>query len=225
MVTVYCIALTLLAYGVSRMLASRFPSPFTTPVFLSSILIILVLISSGVEARDYEPAKNLLVFLLGPATVALALPIYRNRSRLAAHLAPTLGGIAVGSLATVLATLALGKLLGLAQPVLASMSTKSVTAPIAIQLAEIVRGDPSLAVAFVIVTGMLGAMFGPALLTFAGIVQPLARGLSLGTISHGQGTAQAIAEGEVQGAIAGIAMGLAAIMTSLGLPFLIDLLP
>lgn len=225
MLTVYCIALTLFAYGVSRFLASRYPSPFTTPVFLSSILIILVLIYSGVDARDYEPAKNVLVFLLGPATVALALPIYRHRGRLAAHLTPALGGIALGSLATVLATLALGKLLGLTQPVLASMSTKSVTAPIAIQLAEIIRGDPSLAVAFVIVTGMLGAMFGPALLTLAGIVNPLARGLSLGTISHGQGTAQAIAEGEVQGAIAGVAMGLAAIMTSLALPFLIERLP
>ena len=161
MLTVYCIALTLFAYGVSRFLASRYPSPFTTPVFLSSILIILVLIGSGVGARDYEPAKNVLVFLLGPATVALALPIYRHRSRLAAHLAPALGGIAIGSLVTVLTTLALGKLLGLTQPVLASMSTKSVTAPIAIQLAEIIKGDPSLAVAFVIVTRHAGSDVWP----------------------------------------------------------------
>lgn len=96
------------------------------------------------------------------------------------------------------------------------------TAPIAIELATILKGDPALAAAFVIATGMIGTMLGPWLLTRLGIVHPIARGLALGTISHGQGTAQALTEGSLQGAIAGIAMGGSAIATSFVLPFIID---
>ena len=104
------------------------------------------------------------------------------------------------------------------------MSVKSVTAPIAIELATLLKGNPALAATFVIATGMIGAMLGPWLLTRAGIDCPVARGLALGTISHGQGTAQALTEGSLQGAMAGIAMGVTAILTSIVLPFAITAL-
>jgi putative effector of murein hydrolase len=102
--------------------------------------------------------------------------------------------------------------------VIASIAIKSVTAPIAVELAPIVHGDPTLAAGFVIATGMIGVMLGPWLMNLIGIRAPLARGLALGTISHGQGTAQALHEGELQGAVAGIAMGLAAVLTSFAGP-------
>lgn len=220
--TLFCIAITVGAYAASRYAAVRYKSPFTTPVFLSTTLIVALLLASGIEFERYQPAKEVMVFLLGPATVALAVPIHRNRRVLLRYLLPAGAGIAAGSLSTVAAAFLLGLALQVDPVVLASLSVKSVTAPIAIELAAIIHGHPTLAAVFVILTGMLGTMFGPWLLTLARIEHPLARGLALGTVSHGQGTAQAVLEGELQGAIAGIAMGVAAVLTSIALPLLLN---
>lgn len=218
--TAFSIGITVAAYGLSRALARRFPSPLTTPVFFSTAVIILVLVTSGLQVADYEPAKRIMVSLLGPATVSLAVPLYKNRQTLLRHTAPAVLGLAVGSLATLGAAVLLATAFGLPDVIRASMSVKSVTAPVAIELAPIVHGSPALTAAFVIATGMIGAMLGPWLMTRTGIHDPLSRGLALGTISHGQGTAQAVTEGELQGAAAGIAMGLAAVFTSFVAPFL-----
>jgi putative effector of murein hydrolase len=183
-----------------------------------------VLTGSGIRAGDYEPAKRIMIFLLGPATVSLAVPLYKNRHTLRRHALPALFGLGVGSLVTLCAALALARGLGLSEVVRASISIKSVTAPIAVELAPIIQGSPTLTAAFVIATGMIGAMLGPGLMSATGIHDPLSRGLALGTISHGQGTAQAVAEGELQGAAAGIAMGLAAILTACLAPLVVPIL-
>jgi putative effector of murein hydrolase len=223
-VTGFSLAVTLGAYLLSRAVARRYPSPLTTPVFLGTVLTILVLAPSGVRVTDYEPAQRIMVFLLGPATVGLAVPLYKNRRTLLTNTLPALAGLAIGSLATLSAAVVLARLLGLPSVIRASISVKSVTAPIAVELAPIVHGSPTLTAAFVIATGMIGAMLGPWLMSAAGIHDPLARGLALGTVSHGQGTAQALIEGELQGAAAGIAMGLAAVFTSVVAPVLVPLL-
>jgi len=206
-------------YALSRVLARRFPSPLTTPVFFNTAMTIVLLYTTGLEYRDYEPAKNLLVSLLGPATVALAVPIYRNRQTLRMHAVPALCGIALGSLTTILVVVVVAHAFHFSRELTLSMSVKSVTAAIAIELATMLRANPALAAAFVIATGMIGTMLGPWLLTRTGIMHPLARGLALGTTSHGQGTAQALSEGSLEGAIAGIEMGIAAIGTSFLLPW------
>ena len=223
-ITGFSIALTLGAYALSRHVARRYPSPLTTPVFFSVALVILVLISSGIRVADYEPAKRIMVFLLGPATVSLAVPLYKNRQTLLRHMLPAVLALAVGSLATLGAAVILAGALGLPDVIRASISIKSVTAPIAIELAPIIHGSPALTAAFVIATGMIGAMLGPWLMDSTGIRDPLARGLALGTISHGQGTAQAVIEGELQGAAAGVAMALAAVFTCAIAPFLLPIL-
>lgn len=218
------IALTVTVYAVSRLLAKHYPGALTTPVFFSTTVIILILWATGTEYQQYEPAKNVMTLLLGPATVALAVPIYRNRATLSANALPALAGITLGSAVTVLAVVGLSMVFRFGSELTLSMSVKSVTAPIAIELATLLKGNPALAASFVIATGMIGAMLGPWLLTRTGIHSPLARGLALGTISHGQGTAQALTEGSLQGAMAGIAMGVSAIVTSLVLPFAIEAL-
>jgi putative effector of murein hydrolase len=220
----FSVLVTVAAYALSRVAAQRYPSVLTTPVFFSTAVTILVLWPSGVRVSDYEPAKQLMVFLLGPATVSLAVPLYKNRHALLRNALPALAGLAVGSLATLLSAVVVARLLGLPEIIRASISIKSVTAPIAIELAPIVQANPTLTVAFVIATGMIGAMIGPGLMSAAGVHDPVARGLALGTISHGQGAAQAVVEGEVQGAAAGIAMGLAAVFTSLVAPILVPML-
>jgi putative effector of murein hydrolase len=220
-VTWFCIGLTVGAYTLSRVVARRYPSPLTTPVFFSTVLIILVLIPTGLRAADYEGAKGILVSLLGPATVSLAVPLYKNRRALLTNTLPACAGLVVGSLGTLAAAVFVARVLGLPDVVRASISIKSVTAPIAIELAPIINASPAVTAAFVIATGMIGAMIGPWLLSATGIHDPVARGLALGTISHGQGTAQAVLEGELQGAAASIAMGLTAIFVSVVAPVLV----
>jgi putative effector of murein hydrolase len=221
---IFCVALTVFAYGLSRVLAKHHPSPLTSPVFFSTLLIVLLLYAVGLNDQDYKPAKDVLVLLLGPASVAIAVPIYRNRATLRIHIFPALAGIVVGCITTISVAIALSAVFEFSDVIARSMSVKSVTAPIAIELADIMKGDPALAAGFVIVTGMIGTMLGPWLLTMTGILHPLARGLALGTVSHGQGTAQALTEGSLQGAIAGIAMGLSAIATSFVLPFVVSII-
>jgi len=221
--TAFGIAVTLGAYVLSRVVAKRYRSPLTTPVFFSTPIVICALLLSGFTVEHYQPAKDVMVFLLGPATVALAVPLHESRRALLNDLVAAVAGLTAGSLSTLVAIL-LAKAFALPAVVRASIALKSVTAPIAVELAPVVRGDPTLVAAFVITTGMIGAMFGPGLMDRAGIRSPLARGLALGTISHGQGTAQAVGEGALQGAAAGIAMGLAAVLTSLVAPVIVPLL-
>ena len=218
------IGVTALVYALSRVVGKRYPSPLTSPVFFSTPLVIAVVLLSGMHLSDYRPAKDIIVSLLGPATVALAVPLYKNRQTLLGNLFSASLGLALGSLSTLVIAALVARLFDLPQVIRASVSIKSVTAPVAIELAPMVTGDSTLATAFVIATGIIGAMLGPWVMDKAGIHAPLARGLALGTISHGQGTAQAVIEGEVQGAAAGIAMVLAAILVSLVAPTLVPTL-
>lgn len=219
MITIYSIILTVIVYFFSRNVAKKYPSPFTTPVFFSTAIIIVILLFSHVSYEEYSLAKDIMTFLLGPATVALAVPLYQNRGLLKKYFFPAIAGLSFGTMATILSALYLAKMLHLAHWMITSLSVKSVTIPVASEISRIIGADMILVAAIVMVTGMLGAMFGPWLMNRFNIHHPVARGLSLGAIAHGIGTAEAAKEGELQGAVAGVAMGLAAILISLVLPF------
>lgn len=219
--TVASVALTLLAYQASRGVYSRFPSPLTNPVFLAVVGIMLLLALPGIDYVPYRLGAEPLVALLWPATAALAVPLYKHRAIVLAYCLPAVTGVICGALATLCAAVVAGVLLGLAPVVVRSIGIKSVTAPIAVELATLTGGDPALTVALVVATGILGAMFGPWMLDRAGVRDPVARGLALGTVATGIGTAQAAMEGEIQGAVAGVAMGAAAIGISIIAPVLI----
>lgn len=161
--------------------------------------------------------------LLGPATVALAVPLYKNRHTLKRNLVPASMALVTGSLSTLVVVVVGAKLLGLPRIICSSLSVKSVTAPVAIELSPLINGDSTLTAGFVIANGMIGAMLGPFLMDKIGI-QSFARGLALGAISHGQGTAQALSEGEEQGAAAAVATILAAILIASIAPFLVPIL-
>jgi predicted murein hydrolase (TIGR00659 family) len=222
-VILFTIVITVIAYICSRQAFLRFKNPLLNPVFLSTVAVIGILLGCGLSFNDYTPGKEVMTFLLGPATVALALPLYLHRDALTSYAFPILAGVAAGSLSTIATILWVGQLAGLSPQVLSSLAPKSVTAPIAMEIARITGGDPALAAAFVVATGMIGSMIGPLLLTKLKVSNPVARGLALGTTSHGQGTAIALMEGETQGAMAGIAMALAAVFTSLIAPYYIPL--
>jgi putative effector of murein hydrolase len=220
-VTVFAITVTVGAYALSLFARRKYPSPFTTPVLFSTAIVIAVLLTCGVSFPEYAPAKQILTFLLGPATVALALPLYKNRQAFLRNLLPAGIGLLAGSLGTMIIACLIARLFRFEPELLASIAIKSATAPIAVELAKIVHGNPALTAIFVVMTGMIGASFGPWLMDGLRITDPLSRGLALGTISHGQGTAQAATESELSGAIAGVAIGLGAITTSLAAPWIV----
>lgn len=165
-----------------------------------------------------------MTFLLGPATVALAVPLYKHRSVIYQNIISAILGLAVGSLSTILAAVLLAKTFHLTDYMLASLSIKSITIPVAAEVSQIIGADTLLVASFVMITGMCGAMFGPWIMDLLKIKHPFARGLSMGTIAHGIGTAEVAKEGDLQGAVAGVAMGLAAIFTSLVIPYLLPIL-
>ncbi|MBM7647707.1 putative murein hydrolase (TIGR00659 family) [Bacillus ectoiniformans] len=223
-ITLFSLLITLSVYLFSRVMAKRFPSPLTTPVFFSTAIIIIILLMGDITYEEYTPAKDLMTYLLGPATVALAVPLYHNREVLLSKLMPASLGLIIGTVSTIVSAVWLVKLFGLSKVIAASAGTKSVTTPVAIEAAKIIGGDPALSAAFVMVAGMFGAMLGPALLTLLKVTDPFSRGLAIGTVAHGIGTSQAAMEGPLQGAVSGAAMGFAAIITSFILPWLFPLL-
>jgi predicted murein hydrolase (TIGR00659 family) len=224
MITVYSIFLTIIVYKLSRWFGQRYSSPLTSPVFLSTLIIIILLVLSHISYQEYIPAKKIMTYLLGPATVALAVPIYKNRNLIAKNMIAASLGLLIGTITTIASAIIIAKCLYFSRLLIVSLTIKSVTVPVATEIGKIVKGNVSLIAAFVIITGMIGAMFGPKLLSMFKINHPFARGLSIGTIAHGIGTAEAVKEGEIQGAVAGAAMGIAALLTSFIIPYVIPFL-
>lgn len=191
---------------------------FLQPVLVATVLVVAVLLLCGIDHDQYRQGSSMLWLLLGPATVALAVPLYLNMARIRQLLWPVLIALSVGGVATVAVALLLAKLLGAGDSMLMSLAPKSVTSPIAILLAEQLGGVASLAAVFVMITGVLGAAFGPFLLRLARVDHPAARGLSLGLSAHAVGTALALQENEECGAFAALAMSLAGVATAIVLP-------
>jgi predicted murein hydrolase (TIGR00659 family) len=218
-----CVLFTIGCYLATRRIFLAYKYPLLNPVFVSTLLIIAALKGAGISWADYQPAKEAMTFLLGPATVALALPLYNNRAVLRNHALPVLCGVVAGSLSTMAAALVAGRCLGLGKGVLLSLGPKSVTVPIAVEISRIAGGEPTLTAAFVVATGMIGSIMGPVTLSLLRVKNPVARGLALGTVSHGQGTAVALLEGETSGAMGGVAMAIAAVFTALVAPYYLPL--
>jgi predicted murein hydrolase (TIGR00659 family) len=218
------IVTTLAAYSMFRHLYLRYRNPLLNVVILSMIVIIAVLLIFGLSYDNYIPGVEIMTSLLGPATVALAVPLYRNRHLLKEYRLAMVIGVGLGSVMSMVVAILIGKFGGLPKEVIISLAPKSSTIPFAVGIAQLHGGDPALAAAFVVATGTFGSVVGLPLLTWFKIENPVARGLAMGTVSHGQGTAMALTEGEQQGAMAGMAMALAGVFASIIAPILIPLL-
>lgn len=195
-------------------------NPLLNPVLLSVIAVVTMLVITGTAYHDYFEGAQFVHFLLGPATVALAIPLYRQFDKVRASALAILSSILAGSLTAILTALAIGSLLGGSTDTLLSLAPKSVTAPVAMGISEQLGGLPSLTAVLVILTGIAGAMLGPVVLDMIGVKDWAARGLAMGTASHGIATARALQVSEVAGAFSGLAMGLNALATAILLPLI-----
>lgn len=215
------LTLTLLAYQVGSWLYARARSnPLVNPVLLAVVALVLLLRFTGIDYPTYFDGAQFVHFLLGPATVALAIPLYRTLHLVRRSLLSLSVALLCGSLAAAGSAVGIAWGFGAAPETLLSLAPKSVTTPIAMGIARQIGGLPSLTAVLVILTGILGAVLGHGLLNLLRVRDARARGLAFGVAAHGIGTARALQEGEVAGAFASLAMGLNGLATALLLPLL-----
>jgi predicted murein hydrolase (TIGR00659 family) len=217
------VALTLAVYVLAQLLYRRTGSVLVNPVLVSIVTIIALLLASGTPYRDYARGGDLITFLLGPAVVALAVPLYQRRLQLWRRKQAIILGILGGSLASVGSACGIAWVLGGSRDVIISVAPKSVTAPIAIGIAERIGGIPALTAPIVVMTGCLGGVLGAEFCRLIGIRSPLAAGLAVGTAAHGIGTARMLEINRLGGTVAGLAIGLNGLATTFLLPLLMVL--
>lgn len=215
------LTLTLAAFQVGQWLYRHFRmNPLLNPVLIAVILIVVALVVTGTDYQSYFDGAQFVHFLLGPATVALAIPLYRQFERVKESALAISVSILAGSITAVASAVGIALVLGASPDALISLAPKSVTAPVAMGITEQLGGLPSLTAVLVIVTGILGAMLGPPLLDMLRIRDWTARGFAIGMASHGIGTARAMQVNEAAGAFSGLAMGMNALATAILLPLL-----
>ena len=216
------LTLVLLVYVLAdRIAALCHRHPLANTVAISATILGTLLVATHTSYEIFFTGAQFIHFLLGPATVALAVPLYRNLGRVRATLVPMLFALTLGSIVAMASAVVVGGLLGLPLALLASLGPKSVTTPIAMILASANGGIPALTAVFVVITGVFGAVIVTPLMNVLRIRDYAARGFAAGLAAHGIGTARAFQVDPLAGAFAGIALGLNGALTAVVTPFLL----
>jgi len=216
------LTLTLLAYQGAYWIYRRLDfHPLANPVMLAVAALVALLSLTGTPYRTYFDGAQFVHFLLGPATVALAVPLHAQWRRLRTMAVPLLAALLVGSLTAALSAMAIAFLLGASKATLMSLAPKSVTTPIAMGIAERLGGLPSLTAVLVIATGIVGAVCARYVFLALKISDHAVRGFAIGIAAHGIGTARAFQVSEQAGAFAALAMGLNGLLTAVLLPLVV----
>jgi predicted murein hydrolase (TIGR00659 family) len=216
---------TLLAYQLAFALYTRSGfNPLVNPVAIAVAVLVLILTFTGTPYQTYFDGAKFVHFLLGPATVALAIPLYQQVEKLRRNWVAFLAGAIAGSAASIATAMLIARLLGASAATILSLAPKSVTTPIAMGISEKIGGLPSLTAVLVITTGILGAILARSILNLLRITDPATRGFALGTTAHGIGTARAFQVSHEMGAFAGLAMGMSGVLTAVLLPLGLKLL-
>ena len=204
------------------LLYKKVKTPLLNPLLVTLVGLILVLTLFNIPLETYEESVSIFSFLLGPATVALAYSVYKQRQILKEHFVPIVAGCLVGSVVSMVSAYTLCKVLGLGSEMALSFIPKSVTTPIAIAASQELGGITSITVAAVIITGILGNMIAELVFRLFHIDHPIARGLALGTSAHAVGTAKALELGEIEGAMGSISICVAGILTVVLVPLVMN---
>jgi predicted murein hydrolase (TIGR00659 family) len=219
------LTVTLLAYQAAWWVHRRSgSSPLANPVMIAVAALVALLAISGTSYQTYFDGAQFVHFLLGPATVALAVPLYTQFRRVRTMMLPVIAGLLVGSFTAAVSAVLVARLFGASLVTQLSLAPKSVTTPIAMGVAERIGGIPSLTAVLVISTGILGAVLGRYLFDALRIDDAAIRGFATGVTAHGIGTARAFQESEQAGAFAALAMGMNGLVTALLLPMFLPLL-
>lgn len=219
------ITLTLLGYeGARRISRATRGNPLANPVLLGIVLVGAFLLVTRTSYADYLGGAQYIAFLLGPATVALALPLYREAARMGRSGLAIVTAVTLGSATAIVSAVLITRALGGSEELALSMAPKSATTPVSIALSEQIGGIPPLTAAFTILAGVLGAVTAPHLLDWLRVRDERVRGLATGVVSHGIGASRLLETEPPAAAFAALAMALNAVVTTALLPFLLPLL-
>ena len=221
---VFGIGISLLTFYAGGLLYKKTGSPLMNPLVLSMLMIIALLLSFHISFENYNRGGQFISFFLGPATVILAVPLYKKITLLKENVVPILAGISIGSAAGIASIIVMCKMFGLDELISISMIPKSVTTPIGIEISNQLGGLPSITVAAIVFTGIAGVLLGPMICKLFKIDNKVAVGVAIGTSSHALGTTKAVELGETEGAMSGLAIGIAGLVTVFLAPILAKLL-
>lgn len=203
----------MIAYLLGAMLKKKLKLGIFNPLLISIVISILVLLVGKIDYDTYNEGAKYLSWLLTPATVCLAIPLYEQWELLKHNYKAVLSGLLAGTVTSLMTVFVLAKLCGLSHAEYVTLLPKSITTAIGMGVSEELGGYVTITVAVIIITGVLGNMFGEAICRLFRITEPISKGLAFGAASHAIGTAKAIEIGEVEGAMSGLAIAVSGIMT------------
>jgi len=206
------IILTLIFYVLSLILKKRFKSPLLNPVLVSVVFLVMIISFSPLTYDAYIKGGKIIGEALGPVVVLLALPLYRHRKAIKQFFAPIVLGILVSISSSALLIMGLSKLFGLSNELMKTLIPKSITTPMAMEVSKMLGGLSDITVIVVIITGILGATIAPIIMKVGGIKSEIAKGIAIGSSSHGIGTSKAMEMSDEAGAMSGLAMGLTGVI-------------
>ena len=218
------VALSLCAYGLGVVVQKHVKCPLLNPLLVSAALIIALLVGANIDYEVYNTGAKYLSYLLTPATVCLAVPLYEKLSLLRRDGAAVLTGVLAGVLTTLVSVLLLSAAFGLSHAEYVTLLPKSITTAIGMGVSEELGGHVTVTVAAIIATGMTGSTIAPGLCRLLKIHDPVAKGVAIGTASHAMGTSKAMEMGETEGAMSGLAIVVSGILTVAVVPFFSELL-
>lgn len=223
-ISVWGVTVTLAAFALGSWINKKTGQAIFNPLLLGSIFVILFLSLVQIPVSEYKKSVQIISYLLLPATVSLAVPLYEQWQIMRKNALAVLCGIAAGSVTSMLSVLVIGAVLKLDPALTVSMMTKSVTTAIGVEVAAELGGIASLAGAMIVLTGILGNLSASALCRIAGLHDPVARGVAIGTGSHAVGTARALQMGPVEGAVSSLSIAVAGVLTAVICPILANFL-
>ena len=219
------VSVSLAAYGIGVLLQKKFKFALFNPLLISVVLTIAVLLTAHISYDTFYEGAKYLSYLLTPATVCLAVPLYEKLSLLKSNWKAIFAGILSGVITTLCSVFVMSKLFHLTHEEYVTLLPKSITTAIGMDVAETLGGTAALAGAVIILTGIVGSLLGETVCKVCHITDPLAKGLALGTSAHAIGTSKALQMGEIEGAMSGLAIAVAGIMTAILAPVVANFLP
>ncbi|MBN6889188.1 putative murein hydrolase (TIGR00659 family) [Cytobacillus horneckiae] len=222
MKTLFFLSLTISIYFISKWAYGKTNKIYFSPLVIAPLVIIMFLILFNIPYSSYNEGSKWITALLQPATVALAIPLYRFYPILKKYFVEIILSVLIGSLSAIYLAYLLGKLLKLESTLAHSIIPYSITSPIAMDVANLIGGVPTITAVFVIMTGVLGMIIGPYYIQLFQIKSDIAKGVLLGTTAHGAGTAKALEIGTGAGAVSSVCMILAAIISFIISPWLMS---
>lgn len=210
------VALSFVAYGIGMLLQKKFRLAIFNPLLISVILIMLFLNISKTDYKVYQEGADVISYFLTPATVCLAIPLYEQMELLKKNFKAIMVGILSGVLTSLVSVLAMSVFFGLNHKEYTTLLPKSITTAIGMGVSEELGGYVTLTVAIIIITGILGSILAEAACKVFHITEPIAKGVAIGTSSHAIGTSKAMEMGETEGAISGLSIAVAGLLTVAG---------